>query len=98
MRGPHAAVLHLLERLTGVDALMLLRIAYDEYPVLRLNLVEKRLHLLGAGKTGFIQHVEMTVVWVACGLAAATSNEKTLERGGVDSGLSKLCGSSGRGN
>jgi len=40
----------------------------------------------------------MAAVRITCGLALATSDEKTLKGGGIHSGLAKLSGSSGRGS
>ncbi len=47
---PHARVLHLLERLAGLDALMLASVADDEHAVLRTDLVQKVAHLPRAGQ------------------------------------------------
>jgi len=50
-------LLHLLERLARIDALMLARVADKEHTILRADLLHERLHLPGAGKAGFIHHI-----------------------------------------
>jgi hypothetical protein len=53
----HSRLLHLLERLARIDALMLARVSDKEYPILRADLLHERLHLPGAGKAGLIHHI-----------------------------------------
>jgi hypothetical protein len=55
--GLHPGLLHLLEGLAGIHALMLASVPYEEDPVLRPDLLHETLHLAGAGETGFIEQI-----------------------------------------
>lgn len=95
LRRAHPAVLHLLERLAGLNALVLPRVAYDEYAVLRLDLVEKRFHLLRTGKTGLVQEIEMPVGRVARCLALVATYKEALKRRRAHSSVAELTGGAG---
>src|SRR5277367_6160251 len=58
-RTTHSRFLQLLERLTGIYALMLPNIPYQENLVLRTDTSQKVPHLLRRSQRRFIDHVEM---------------------------------------
>src|SRR5665213_736024 len=60
LRGLHSGLLHLLEGLAGIDALVLAGVSDKKNAVLRPDLFHETLHLAGAGETGFIDHVEVS--------------------------------------
>src|SRR6266700_2280231 len=89
-RGTHPRVLHLLERPSGIDSLMLADIADDEYSILRSDLFEEVAHLPGAGQTRLVEHVEMPAGGATVGLIPFPAGEKSLQRRGMDARLAKL--------
>ena len=96
LRRPHPGVLHLLEGLAGVHALMLTGIADEEDAIRRPDLVEERPHLAGAGETGLIHHVQVAIA--ACVFVDATPRKEALQCVGGDARVPELTGSAaGRG-
>ena len=89
---PHPGFLHLLEGLSGVYALILPRVADKQYPVLRADLFEERLHLAGAGETGLVEHVEVPCVRVSRVPFDASTRKETLQRIGWDASITELAG------
>ncbi len=71
--GLHPGVDQLLEGLAGFDALMLAGVADEQHAVAGFEFGEEVAHLFGAGKTGFIDHVKMTV-----GVRLAGTDEEAL--------------------
>ena len=47
---------------TCVDGLVLANVADEQYPILPSKALQERVHLLCAGETGFVQHVQVLVV------------------------------------
>jgi hypothetical protein len=96
LRCPHSGSLHLLEGLSGIDALVLPGVANKQNPILRANLFEKRLHLPGAGEAGFVKHIKVPGVGVARATLHASPRQKTLQGVGLNAGIPELAGSSTR--
>ena len=71
--GLHPGLLQLLEGLSGIDALMLARVADEQYLVLRADLLKKVPHLLRRCQRRFIDHIEMLAAFrsVGCRLRRA---------------------------
>ena len=89
-RGAHPRVLHLLERPSGIDSLMLADIADDEYSILRSDLFKEVAHLPGAGQTRLVEHVEMPAAVATVGLIPSPAGEESLQRRGMDTRVAKL--------
>ena len=71
---------------------MLPGVANKQNPVLRPNLFEKRLHLPGAGETGFVEHIKVPGVRVSRAALHASPREKTLQGVGLNAGIAELAG------
>src|ERR1035437_4762944 len=69
---------------------MLPRVADEQHAILRPDLLYKRLHLAGAGKAGFIHHIEVAAVWIASELVLASACKETLESAGGGPGAAEL--------
>jgi hypothetical protein len=53
----HPSLYQLLERLAGLDALVLTCVADQQNSILRTDLREKFAHLACPGKAGFVHHI-----------------------------------------
>jgi hypothetical protein len=73
LRSLHSGLLHLLEGFACIYALMLACVADKKHSILGPDLLHERLHLAGAGKAGFINHVEVAAVWISSGLVLASA-------------------------
>jgi hypothetical protein len=91
-------LLHLLEGLAGIDALMLAGISDEENAVLRPDLLHESLHLASAGETGFIDHIKVSSIGIALHLVLTAACEKALQRLCGDASVPELgCGATGWG-
>ena len=90
----HSRSLHLLERLTGVDALMLAGVSDQKNPVLRANLFEEVAHLASACERRLIDHVKVLYLRIN----VLVFSKETLQSAGVDLGVAELarCPAGGR--
>src|SRR5579863_4718242 len=89
-RGTHPGILHLLERPSRIDCLMLADIADYEYSILRSDSFEEVAHLPGAGQTRLVEHVEMPAAGAIVRLILSAAGEKCLQRRGMDTRLAEL--------
>jgi hypothetical protein len=98
LRSLHPGLLHLLEGLASIDALMLARVADKKHSILRPDLLHECLHLAGAGQTGFINHIEVAAVGIAAELLLAAACKKALQSASGEASVAQLSGgAAGRG-
>jgi hypothetical protein len=90
LRGAHSSLLQLLEGLSGVDTLVLARVANEQHLVVRPDATQKFPHLFGAGEARFIDHVQMPPRGVLRNLLLAAAGEETLQRLCGDACLAEL--------
>jgi hypothetical protein len=86
--------LHLLEGLSGIDALMLPSVPNEQNPILRPNLFEKRLHLPGAGETGLVENIKVPGVRVSGAAIHTSTRQKALQGIGLNASIPELAGGS----
>ena len=62
----HASVLELRERPSGLDRLMLPPVADEQYTVIRMEPVQKLMHLPGRCRRRFVEHIEpfLAGIWL----------------------------------
>ena len=98
LRSLHPGLLHLLEGLASIDALMLAGVSDKENAILRPDLLHESLHLAGAGQAGFIHHIKVSAVGIASHLLLAAACKEALQRLCGDTSVTELgCGAAGRG-
>ena len=72
--------------------------AYKEHTILRPNLLHKCLHLAGAGKAGFIDHIEVAPARIASELVLTATGKETLQSACGEARVAQLsCCATGRG-
>jgi hypothetical protein len=77
---------------------MLPRVADEQHSILWPNLLHERLHLAGAGETGFIDHIEVAAAWIAPELVLTSPCKEALQSLGRDTSIPELGGGAvGRG-
>ena len=69
LRGLHPGLLHLLEGLAGLHALMLADVTDDQDPVLGRDLLKEIPHLLRRSERGFVEHIKVALTRRILGFA-----------------------------
>src|SRR5216684_758464 len=86
MSGPHPSFLELLERPPRFNSLVLAYVTHEQYSVIFFQAMQEFTHLLCAGKTRFVEDVEMSFPF----LRLLAANKVPLQRARFNSCFSEV--------